>query len=156
VLVHARALLTSTSEGACDYIDADMRDTATILSEAARTLDFSRPVALMMLGIVGQVPDSDQPEQIIRQLLEPMTSGSYLALSDGTNTSESFTTAVEAYNQSSANTYHPRSPAQLTGFFDGLKLISPGVVELNKWRPDATLFPDAGAVPGMGGVGRKP
>ena len=80
VLVHARALLTSTAEGACDYIDADMRDTATILSEAARTLDFSRPVALMMLGIVGQVPDSDQPELIIRQLMEPMTSGSYLAL----------------------------------------------------------------------------
>ena len=125
-------------------------------AEAERTLDFSRPVALMMLGIVGQVPDSDQPEQIIGQLLEPMTSGSYLALSDGTNTSESFTTAVEAYNQSSANTYHPRSPAQLTGFFDGLKLVSPGVVELNKWRPDATLFPDAGEVPGMGGVGRKP
>jgi S-adenosyl methyltransferase len=156
VLVHARALLTSTSEGACDYIDADMRDTATILSEAARTLDFSRPVALMMLGIVGQVPDSDQPELIISQLMEPMTSGSYLALSDGTNTSESFTSAVEAYNQSSANTYHPRSPAQLTSFFEGLKLVSPGVVELNKWRPDATLFPDAGEVPGMGGVGRKP
>jgi len=156
VLVHARALLTSTPEGACDYIDADMRDTSTILAEAARTLDFSRPVALMMLGIVGQVPDSDQPGLIIRQLMEPMPSGSYLALSDGTNTSESFTTAVEAYNQSSANTYHPRSPAALTGFFDGLKLVSPGVVELNKWRPDATLFPDAGEVPGMGGVGRKP
>jgi hypothetical protein len=155
VLVHARALLTSTPEGACDYIDADMRDTATILAEASRTLDFSRPVALMMLGIVGQVPDSDQPELVIRQLMEPMPSGSYLALSDGTNTSESFTTAVEAYNQSSANTYHPRSPAALTSFFDGLKLVSPGVVELNKWRPDATLFPDAGEVPGMGGVGRK-
>ncbi|HUI61703.1 MAG TPA: SAM-dependent methyltransferase, partial [Steroidobacteraceae bacterium] len=104
VLVHARALLTSTPEGACDYIDADMRDTATILAQASRTLDFSRPVALMMLGIVGQVPDSDQPEQVIRRLMEPMPSGSYLALSDGTNTSESFTTAVEAYNQSSANT----------------------------------------------------
>jgi hypothetical protein len=155
VLVHARALLTSTPEGACDYIAPTCAIPAgSWLGASGARLP--RPVALMMLGIVGQVPDSDQPEQIIGQLLEPMTSGSYLALSDGTNTSESFTTAVEAYNQSSANTYHPRSPAQLTGFFDGLKLISPGVVELNKWRPDATLFPDPGEVPGMGGVGRKP
>ena len=156
VLVHARALLTSTPEGACDYIDADMRDTSTILAEASRTLDFSRPVALMMLGIVGQVPDSDEPEAIIGRLLEPLPSGSYLALSDGTTTSKTFTAAVEAYNQSSVNTYHPRSPEQLTGFFDGLTLVSPGVVELNQWRPDASRSPDAGEVPGMGGVGRKP
>jgi S-adenosyl methyltransferase len=156
VLVHARALLTSTAEGACDYIDADMRDTGKILAEAAKTLDFSQPVALMMLGIVGQVPDSDRPEAIIGQLMEVMPSGSYLALSDGTNTSSTFTSAVEAYNQSSANTYHPRSPEQLTGFFSGLELVTPGVVELNQWRPDASAFPDAEEVPGMGGVGRKP
>src|SRR5215510_12390025 len=75
VLVHARALLTSSPEGACDYIDADLRDTGKILNQAARTLDFTRPVALMMLGIVGQVPDSDQPGSIINQLMTPMPSG---------------------------------------------------------------------------------
>ena len=156
VLVHARALLTSSPEGACDYIDADMRDTGRILAEAARTLDFSRPVALMMLGIVGQVPDSDQPRSIIQRLMEPMPSGSYLALSDGTTTSETFTEAVRAYNENSASTYHPRSPEQLTGFFDGLEVVQPGVVELNQWRPDATPFPGGDEVPGMGGIGRKP
>ena len=156
VLVHARALLTSTPEGACDYIDADLRDTGKILTQAAKTLDFSRPVALMMLGIVGQIPDSDHPESVIRQLMSVMTSGSYLALSDGVNTSETFTEAVRQYNENSANTYHPRSPEQLTGFFDGLELVEPGVVELGHWRPEATVFPGAGEVPGMGGVGRKP
>ena len=156
VLVHARALLTSTPEGACDYIDADLRDTATILDQAGKTLDFTRPVALMMLGIVGQVPDSARPEAIIGQLMSVMTSGSYLALSDGVNTSETFTEAVRHYNENSANTYHPRSPEQITGFFAGLELVEPGVVELSRWRPDATPFPDAGEVPGMCGVGRKP
>ena len=156
VLVHARALLTSTPEGACDYIDADLRDTATILDQAGKTLDFTRPVALMMLGIVGQVPDSDHPEAIIGQLMSVMTSGSYLALSDGVNTSETFTEAVRHYNENSANTYHPRSPEQITGFFAGLELVEPGVVELSRWRPDATPFPGAGGVPGVCGVGRKP
>ena len=156
VLVHARALLTSTPEGACDYIDADLRDTDKILTEAAKTLDFSQPVALMLLGIMGQVPDSDDPRAIIRRLMNPMPSGSYLALSDGVNTSETFTEAVRHYNESSANTYHPRSPEQLTGFFDGLEVVEPGVVPLTSWRPEANPFPEAGDVPGMCGVGRKP
>jgi S-adenosyl methyltransferase len=156
VLVHARALLTSTPEGACDYIDADLRDTGKILSEAAKTLDYTRPVALMMLGIVGQVPDSDDPQSIIRRLLEPMPSGSYLAFSDGINTSETFNEAVRHYNENSASTYHPRSPEQITGFFGGLELVEPGVVALTRWRPDITPFAGPGEVPGMCGVGRKP
>jgi hypothetical protein len=156
VLVHARALLTSTPEGKCDYIDADLRDTDAILAAAAKTLDFSQPVALMLLGIMGQVPDSDHPEEIIRRLLAPMPSGSYLTLSDGVTTSETFTEAVRHYNENSANTYHPRSPEQFTGFFDGLEVVDPGVVPLMSWRPEATPFPDSGDVPGMGGIGRKP
>jgi len=156
VLVHARALLTSTPEGACDYIDADLRETDKILAQAAQTLDFTRPVALMMLGIVGQIPDSDHPQSVIKQLMSIMPSGSYLALSDGVNTSETFTEAVRHYNENSANTYHPRSPEQITGFFDGLELVEPGVVELTRWRPGDTPFPDAGQVPGMCGIGRKP
>jgi hypothetical protein len=156
VLVHARALLTSTPEGACDYIDADLRETDKILAQAAQTLDFSQPVALMMLGIVGQIPDSDQPKSVIDHLMSVMASGSYLALSDGVNTSDTFTEAVRHYNENSASTYHPRSPEQITSFFDGLELVAPGVVELTRWRPDDTPFPDAGQVPGMSGIGRKP
>jgi len=156
VLVHARALLTSTPEGACDYIDADLRDTGRILDRAAATLDFTRPVALMMLGILGQIPDSDHPGSVIGRLMSVMAPGSHLALSDGVNTSETFTEAVRHYNENSANTYHPRSPEQITAFFAGLDLVEPGVVELSRWRPDAAGSPAAGGVPGMCGIGRKP
>jgi hypothetical protein len=155
VLVHARALLTSTAEGACDYIDADLRDTGKILAEAGRTLDFTQPVALMMLGIAGQVPDSDHPESIIKQLMEPMVSGSYLALCDGADGSEVLREAIARYNLTSRNAYHLRSPDQLASFFDGLELVEPGVVELTRWRVEATPFPDAGEVPGLCGVARK-
>jgi hypothetical protein len=156
VLVHARALLASTPEGACDFIDADLRETEKILSRAAATLDFTRPVALMMLGILGQIPDSDHPGSVIGQLMSVMAPGSFLALSDGVNTSEAFTEAVRHYNANSANTYHPRRPEQITAFFAGLELVEPGVVELSRWRPDASPIHDAGEVPGMCGVGRKP
>ena len=156
VLAHARALLTSSPQGMTAYLEADLADPDTILKSAARTLDFSQPVALMLLGIMGQVPDSDDPRAIIRRLMNPMPSGSYLALSDGVNTSETFTEAVRHYNESSANTYHPRSPEQLTGYFDGLEVVEPGVVPLTSWRPEANPFPEAGDVPGMCGVGRKP
>jgi S-adenosyl methyltransferase len=156
VLVHARALLTSTQEGACDYIDADLRDTGKILAETAKTLDFTQPVALMMLGIMGQIPDSDHPESIIKRLMDALPAGSYLTLSDGVNTSETFTEAVRHYNENSASTYHPRSPEQITSFFEGLEPVEPGVVPLMQWRPEATPFPDTGEVPGYGGIGRKP
>jgi hypothetical protein len=156
VLVHARALLASSSQGACSYLEADLRDTGRILAEAARLLNFRQPVALILLGIVGQIPDSDQPREVIRRLLEPMPPGSYLALSDGVSTSESFTDAVRHYNENSANTYHPRSPEQLAGFFDGLETVAPGIVPLPQWRPDDPAAAGKEDVPGMAGVARKP
>jgi S-adenosyl methyltransferase len=107
----------------------------------------------MLFGIMGQIPDSDDPSSVISRLLAPMPSGSYMALSDGSTISDSFTDAVRHYNENSASTYHPRSPEQLTSFFDGLELIEPGVVELSLWRPGSA---DLGDVPGMGGIGRKP
>jgi len=110
----------------------------------------------MLLGIVGQIPDSDHPQSVIKRLMEPMPSGSYLALSDGIDTSETFTEAVRHYNENSANTYHPRSPEQIAGFFEGLELVEPGVVELTRWRPEPSPFADPSEVPGMCGVGRKP
>jgi len=91
VLVHAQALLTSAPGGATRYIEADVRDPDTIVREASRTLDFTQPVALMMLGIMGQIPDSDGPRLIVTRLLDALPPGSYLALSDGTDTSPAHT-----------------------------------------------------------------
>ncbi|MFF9652268.1 SAM-dependent methyltransferase [Streptomyces sp. NPDC014622] len=136
VLAHARALLTSTPEGACAYIDADVRDVDTILAEAARTLDLTEPVGLTMLGIMGQLPDEDDPWTLVDGLLAALPSGSYLALSDGTNTSDSLNQAVTSYNANSASSYHLRSPERIADFFHGLQLVEPGVVRTSAWRPD--------------------
>ncbi|MQA86903.1 MAG: hypothetical protein GEV03_20300 [Streptosporangiales bacterium] len=85
VRAHARVLLTSTLEGVTDYIEADLRDPDTILREAARTLDFDQPIALMLMGIVEFITDNDEAYAIVRRLLDAPPSGSYLAFYDGTN-----------------------------------------------------------------------
>jgi hypothetical protein len=159
VLTHARALLTSTPEGATDYIDADLRDPDKILEDAARTLDLGQPVALMLMGILGHIGDYDEARSIVRGLLASLPSGSYFALNDGTNViSKAFEEAQEGYNRSGAVPYHLRSPEQIAGFFDGLELVEPGVVSCPRWRPDpAGPGGDAPAeVDAFGGVGRKP
>jgi hypothetical protein len=156
VLTFARALLAGTPEGACAYIDADVRDPARIIAEAATTLDFTRPVALMMLGILGQLPDSDDPAGITHRLLDALPPGSYLALSDGTDTDESLNEAIAAYNATSANSYHLRAPDQIARFFAGLELVAPGVVTTARWRPDLTQIDGADQpVDAICGIGRK-
>ncbi len=155
VLVHAQALLTSTPEGACSYVDADVRDPERILTEAAKTLDFSRPVGLTMLGIMGQLSDEDRPAELVNTLLAGLPAGSYLALSDGTNSNEALNTAVEAYNRQSAHTYRLRSPEDIASYFAGLDLVEPGVVLTATWRPDAGEPAEATADVSVCGVALK-
>ena len=156
VLVHARALLTSAPGGVTSYVEADVRDTEEILHEAGRTLDFSQPVALMMLGILGQVPDSAEPGSIVTRLLDGMPPGSYLALSDGTDTSPELNKAIAVYNQNSASSYNLRRPEQIAGFFGGLTLVPPGVVATSRWRPDLRdINSSRREVDAICGVGRK-
>ncbi|WP_314173108.1 SAM-dependent methyltransferase [Streptomyces winkii] len=154
VLAHAQALLTSTPEGATDYIDADVREPDAILEAASRTLDFGRPVGLMMLGIMGHIPDGELAGSLVRRLLEALPPGSHLTLSDGTDVSAARQAAHEEYNSSGAVPYHLRSPEQLGRFFDGLELLEPGLVPVTQWRPDHTPFPVT-PVTTYGGVGRK-
>ncbi len=154
VLVHARALLTSTPEGACDYIDADVRDPEPILAAAATSLDFSQPVALMLLGILGHVADYDQARSIVATLTDALPPGSFMTLSDGANTSAARQEAHRRYAGTGAVPYVLRSPEQIQGFFDGLELLEPGVVPVSQWRPDPAPFPPA-HVDTYGGVARK-
>jgi hypothetical protein len=157
VLVHARALLTSSPEGMTEYVDADLRDSGRILGEAARTLDFAKPVALVMNGIMGHVSDDDEASSCVRRLLDQLPSGSYLALCDGTDTDEGAVRSTELYADRGAMPYHLRSPARIVAFFDGLDPVEPGVVALEDWRPDAdTLLPSGERLPGLCGVARKP
>ncbi len=154
VLGHARALLTSMPEGATHYIDADMRDPDAILDRATELLDFSRPIALMLIGVLGHVTDDDEAQAIVRRLMDALPSGSYLALNDGTDGDEAFNEAQRAYNESGAVPYKLRSPEQIARFFEGLELVEPGVVRCNRWRPDPS--DPSVDVEAYGGVGRRP
>ncbi|MEV7792169.1 SAM-dependent methyltransferase [Streptomyces sp. NPDC087512] len=136
VLAHADALLRGTPEGRCAYLDADVRDPRKILDQAAHTLDFDRPVGLMLLNIMGQVSDEEGPERIVAELVDALPRGSYVALSDGTATSDRLKAAVEAYNAQSVNTYHLRAPERIGSFLRGLRLVEPGLVRSADWRPD--------------------
>jgi hypothetical protein len=155
VLVHARALLTSTPEGATDYVDADLRDADKIVQEAARTLDFTKPIALMLLGILGHISEYDEAQAIVRKLVSALPSGSYLVINDGTNTSEEVVEAARIWNMSANPQYHLRSPQQIAGFFGDVELVEPGVVSPLRWRPEPTSGPPV-EVDSSCGVGRKP
>lgn len=155
MLLHARALLTSTPEGVTEYIDVDLYEPGRIVQAASETLDFDQPIAIMLLGILAHVEDYDEARSIVSQLLDAVPSGSYLTISDGTNTSEAVVESHRQYNEHAAVPYHLRSPEQIAGYFDGLEFVEPGVVRFPEWRPD----PDAGApdyVDGFCGVARKP
>nr|WP_184886888.1 SAM-dependent methyltransferase [Sphaerisporangium siamense] len=158
VLVHAQALLTSSPQGRCAYIDADVRDPAKILAGAAETLDLGRPVALMMLGIMGNVTDDEEAYRIVRHLLNALAPGSYLALNDGTSVvhGSARDDAIEISNDEGGEPYVSRTPEQIARFFDGLELLDPGVVPTSRWRPENTPFGVPDAVDAFCGLARKP
>jgi hypothetical protein len=138
VLAHARALLTTTTrQGDTAYIDADLHDPDTILEAAARTLDFTQPIGLMLLGILGHIEDDEEARSIVERLMDALPPGSYLTICDGTNDiSEAGVVAQQRYNESGAVPYRLRSAMQVTAFFEGLEVVEPGVVSCPRWRPD--------------------
>ncbi|GAA2078908.1 SAM-dependent methyltransferase [Actinomadura alba] len=157
VLLHARALLTSTPQGDCDYIDADVRDPDSILTQAARTLDFTQPIALMMLGILGNVWDDGQARAIRDHLMAALPSGSYLVLEDGTNVVAPEAAAqAEKTRAEAGDPYRLRAPEQIAEFFDGLELLEPGVVSVSRWRPETTPWGQPDEVEAFCGVAKKP
>ncbi|MFC5219860.1 SAM-dependent methyltransferase [Streptomyces coerulescens] len=157
VLAHAQALLTSTREGATDYIDADLRNPDAILEHAAKTLDFTQPVALVLLGITAHVTD-DSAYAIVGRLVDALPSGSYLVLCDDTEVlnPEQMRLMIEQWNEASDNPRINRSPEQLARFFDGLELLEPGLVSVSRWRPATTGSQLPAEVDDFGGVARKP
>ncbi len=156
VLAHARALLTSTT-GPTSYIDADARDTDTILAEAARTLDFSQPIGLMLIAILHCVPDEDDPYGLVRALVDAVPAGSYLAISHPASDQvpEHAAKAEAALTRSMRQKVTFRSHEQVSRFFGGTELIDPGVVALPEWRPDSGPGPDTPVTGMWGGVGKE-
>jgi len=137
VLAHARALLTSTREGACGYLHADARDTAQIIEYASRLLDFSRPVAIMLIAVLQFIPDSEDPWAVTSRLLSAAPPGSYLVVSHPTRDIETSQVSefAQRYNASAAEQATWRTQAEVTRFFDGLRVLDPGVVLVPDWRP---------------------
>jgi len=156
VLAHARALLTSTPEGVTDYIDADMRDPGAVLARAAQTLDFGQPAGLMIMGVMGHIPDDAEARSIVRRLLAGLPSGSFLALYDSLDISVALNEAQQGYDDTGAVPYKLRRADQIGRFFDGLEFVTPGLVRCPQWRPEAGQAGGAQDVPTLAGVARKP
>jgi hypothetical protein len=159
VLAHARALLTSRPEGVTAYLDADIHDADAILGQAAATLDFNRPVGIMLLAILHYIPDLAEARRVVAALTGAVPAGSYLVISHaGTDLLPGDVAAFEE----SLNAHLPaehrhaaRPRDEVTGLFDGVELVDPGVVRVSEWRPDSA---QEAATPTIlwGGVGRKP
>jgi hypothetical protein len=156
VLTHARALLTSTPEGATAYEDLDLYAPDRILAAAAKTLDPSRPTALILSGILGHVADYDRARALVRDLLAGLPSGSYLSLNEGSRgTDPAYEQAQDAYNETGAVPYFLRPVDQIEGYFEGLELVDPGVVSVPLWRPGPSAEQPR-PIGQHGGLGRKP
>jgi hypothetical protein len=155
VLVHARALLTSTPLGATDYIDADLHNPEKILREAARTLDFTQPVALTMLGVLNFILDDDEALAIVNRLLDAVPPGSYLAIAHASNevNPEEAEAARRFWNENAKPPITFRTAKQITRFFERVDVLDPGVVSCSRWRPEPGKV-DALEVDLFGGVGR--
>ena len=158
VLVHARALLTSGPEGTCGYIDCDVRDPGRILDEAGEILDFTRPVALILFGIMGNVVDDDEAAAIVRRLVGALAPGSFLAFNDGTGQldRQGREEAIRIGVEQGSTPYVARTPVQIAGFLDGLELVEPGVVSTSLWRAEATAPGTLHEVDSTCGLARKP
>jgi len=155
VLAHARALLAGTPEGKTAYLDGDVRDPVHILTKAASTLDFTQPVALMLVAVLHAIPDEDDPHAAVAVLREALAPGSYLVLShlglDVYPELAHLAKGVEQVNTAAPGTLFPRTRDEIEDFFDGWEMVEPGLVPVPTWRATSDRISSMWA-----GVGRKP
>ena len=156
VLLHAQALLRSTSQGATDYIQADLRDPGLILDRAAALLDFGQPMAVMLLGVLHLISDSEDPWGLVARLMAATPTGSYLTISHPAIDIHPSQAAVQRiYNERVSTPQTLRTREQVARFFTGLELVEPGLVQVHQWRPDPGDTAPEGVVSAHGGVARK-
>ena len=157
VVAHARALLRDG--GPVKVVHGDLRDPEGLLAvpEVASVLDWSRPVAVLLVAVLHFIRDEEQPERIVETLKGAVPSGSYLAISHGTQdfSPGRATAAVHGYDQATAP-FVLRSRSQVQRFFGGLDMVEPGLVPLPFWRPDGDIEGDPSKIWLYAGVGRKP
>jgi O-methyltransferase involved in polyketide biosynthesis len=154
VLVHARALLANTTpEGVTAYVDADYHDPDLIIADARNVLNFSEPVAVMFMGVLGYVEELEEIRSIVNRLMAPFPSGSYLVLWDGTATGDAVSEGADKLVESGGVPYYLRTPEELARCFEGLEMVEPGMVQITNWRPELV---DVTPIDAYGAVGRKP
>ena len=163
VLTHARALLTSTPQGATAYIDADLREPEKILNhpDLLKTLDLSQPVALMLVAVLHFILDDEDPHGIVARLLDALPSGSYIVISHAT---EDFASEEEKRKAEAAiasgrhGIFLGRSRDEVARFVTGLELVPPGLVPVAEWRAEEEPQPrpTPAEVPGYAVIARKP
>ena len=161
VLAHARALLASGPQGATAYLEADVREPEKILSgQVTRaTLDFTEPIALMLVAVLHFILDEDDPRRIVRTLVDALPSGSYVVASHATaeHNPEGLSGAGRAYSEGGVRGALRTSEEFADLVFGGLELVDPGVVLVSEWRPEeGGLRPAASEVNTYGAVARKP
>jgi hypothetical protein len=164
VLAHARALLVGTPEGATMYLHADIRDVDSLMTRAAEILDFTEPVAVLILGVLGHIHDTDEARSLVTQICARIPSGSYLVISDGTLNEDRRKLEGERVGDSVMR-YRAREPEEIASFSDGLEWVEPGFCSVSLWRPDPSPDDPVGNVRPIrspspvsqyGGVARKP
>ena len=157
VLAHARALLTSSPEGATHYVDADLRDTGKILEQAAEIIDFGSPLAVLLIGVLHCIPDADDPGGVVATLVDAMPTGSYLVIAHPASDihASQVSAATNRVNPLMADPVTLRTHDQVSRFFAGLDLIEPGLVQLHRWRPGPEGPVSDGDIANYGGIGRK-
>ncbi|MGW5687812.1 SAM-dependent methyltransferase [Nonomuraea sp. NPDC003754] len=153
VLCHARAMLATTSK--TNVLKADLRQPQEIIAQTQGLLDLSQPVAVLLVAILHFLPDGDNPRQIVRSLLDAMPSGSYLALTHVEYQPQLARAAERHYKPANGRAVF-RTREQIAVFFDEMNLIKPGLVHVQKWRPERELFGWEHDVAVYGGVAFKP
>ena len=159
VVTHARALLAKADAGRTAVAFADLRDPETILGhpEVSGALDFTQPVAVLLLAVLHFIRDSEDPRGIVERLMAAMAPGSYLAITHAT--ADLYPAPADRvtglYEQASVAPLVLRSRDQVDPLFAGLDYVEPGLVQASRWRPDGEVPSDADRTSIYGGIGRK-
>jgi trans-aconitate methyltransferase len=158
VISQARALLTSSAAGKTADIQADLRDWPAISAAAQRTLDFSQPVAVLLIAVLHFIPDAEDPHQTCARMMADLAPGSYLAIGHAASDIGADTAAAMArtYNASASLTITPRDRATVARFFDGLEMTGPGLLPLDQWRGSSPVTVAGSGLSCYCGVARKP
>lgn len=162
VLAHSHRLLRSTPEGRTAFLLEDLRKPDEILEVAAETLDLAEPVAIVLVAVVHFLGNSEDPHGIVTRLMDTVPPGSYLALlhmASDAGDGDEMAQMVQRHNGARVqNAAVLRSRSEVAGFFDGLELVEPGLVQPDRWRPDgdAPAVPEGYTLPSYAGIARKP